>query len=121
MYCTNCGNFLPDDAVFCTACGEKTGRRAVHDGNIIDDISRKYSANTAYRPKSRILAGILAIVLGSLGIHNFYLGYTKKGMIQFFLGIFSLGSVSEIWALADAFMIFTGKIYTDGQGNLLGE
>ena len=23
MYCTNCGAEMPDDALFCTACGEK--------------------------------------------------------------------------------------------------
>jgi len=30
----------------------------------------------------RIIAGILAIVLGSLGVHKFVLGYTKEGIIM---------------------------------------
>jgi len=34
----------------------------------------------------KVIAGILAIVLGSLGIHKFYLGYTKEGLIQLVLG-----------------------------------
>ena len=33
----------------------------------------------------KIVAGLLAIVLGGLGIHKFILGYTKEGIIQFFL------------------------------------
>ena len=33
----------------------------------------------------KLVAGLLAIVLGGLGIHKFILGYTKEGIIQFFL------------------------------------
>ncbi|MBZ4035622.1 TM2 domain-containing protein [Flavobacterium sp. 17A] len=33
----------------------------------------------------KIIAGILAILLGYLGIHKFYLGYTKEGLIQILL------------------------------------
>ena len=31
---------------------------------------------------NRVLAGVLGIVLGELGIHKFILGYTKEGLIQ---------------------------------------
>ena len=27
MYCTNCGQKLPDDAAFCTKCGAKCGAK----------------------------------------------------------------------------------------------
>lgn len=41
----------------------------------------------------RIVAGILAIILGSLGIHKFVLGYIKEGiiilLITFVLGFFT--------------------------------
>ncbi|MBP3255177.1 MAG: TM2 domain-containing protein [Clostridia bacterium] len=40
--------------------------------------------------KSKIAAGLLGVFLGSYGIHNFYLGYTNKGITQLVL---SLGSV----------------------------
>lgn len=30
----------------------------------------------------KILAGVLGILLGSLGIHKFVLGYTKEGILQ---------------------------------------
>lgn len=35
----------------------------------------------------KILAGILAIVVGVFGVHKFILGYTKEGIIQFILGL----------------------------------
>ncbi len=31
--------------------------------------------------KSPIAAGLLALFLGTLGVHKFYLGYTKEGII----------------------------------------
>ncbi len=34
-----------------------------------------------YRSDKKLAAGLLAILLGSLGIHKFYLGYTKEGVI----------------------------------------
>jgi len=38
--------------------------------------------------KSKVVAGLLAIFLGSLGIHKFYLGKTTPGIIHLLLGIF---------------------------------
>ena len=35
----------------------------------------------------KIAAGILAILLGTLGIDKFYLGYSKEGIIQLILGL----------------------------------
>jgi TM2 domain-containing membrane protein YozV len=35
--------------------------------------------------KSKVVAGILAILIGALGIHKFYLGYTKEGIIMIVL------------------------------------
>jgi TM2 domain-containing membrane protein YozV len=34
----------------------------------------------------KVVAGILAILLGGLGVHKFILGYTKEGIIQLVLG-----------------------------------
>ncbi|MEN2414709.1 TM2 domain-containing protein [Flavobacterium mesophilum] len=51
----------------------------------------KYEAwNTPSQPRQenkKISAGILAILLGALGVHKFYLGYTKEGIIQLLLGL----------------------------------
>ena len=34
----------------------------------------------------KLAAGLLAILLGGLGVHKFILGYTKEGIIQLVLG-----------------------------------
>ena len=41
----------------------------------------KEGLNSAGGENKKILAGILAIVLGSLGVHKFILGYQKEGII----------------------------------------
>jgi len=46
------------------------------------------------RPDNKkLVAGILAIIsfTGALGIHKFILGYTREGIMQIFLTIFTLG------------------------------
>ena len=35
--------------------------------------------------EKKLVAGILGILIGGLGIHKFYLGYTKEGIIQILL------------------------------------
>ena len=49
----------------------------------------------------RVVAGILAIILGPLGIHKFILGYTQEGIITliitFVLGIITCGLAA--WAI----------------------
>ena len=42
--------------------------------------------------KSKIVAGVLGILLGWLGIHKFYLGYTTPGIIMLALGIVGLAT-----------------------------
>mgnify|MGYP001180450425 CR=1 FL=1 len=45
-----------------------------------------------YPTKSkRIIAGILGIFLGQLGVHKFVLGYTKEGLIQIGITIVTCG------------------------------
>lgn len=69
--------------------------------------------------KSKIAAGILGILLGGLGIHNFYLGYTGKAVAQLLISILSIGFlsfVSAIWGLVEGIMILTGSIAVDGKG-----
>ncbi len=39
----------------------------------------------------KLVAGILAILIGSLGIHKFILGYTKEGIIQIIISIVTCG------------------------------
>ena len=69
--------------------------------------------------KSRMAAGILGLLLGGLGIHNFYLGYTGKGLAQLLITVLSFGLlafVSGIWGLIEGIMILTDKNYLDADG-----
>lgn len=70
-----------------------------------------------YRPKSRIAAGIMAILIGTFGVHNFYLGYTKKAVAQLLLTLLSgfiLSVVPFIWGIVEGVMLLCGKIDLDG-------
>ena len=79
------------------------------------DINTGYQ-NMMARPKSRLIAGILAVVLGMWGIHDFYLGYTRKGVTHLLMYVFFLGWVSGIWALIEALYIFTDHNAADADG-----
>ncbi len=62
--------------------------------------------------KSKIVAGVLGILLGGLGIHNFYLGFTKKAVIQLLITVLSVGFlswVSAIWRLVEGIFILISK------------
>jgi len=47
----------------------------------------------------KIPAGILGILLGSLGIHKFILGYTKEGVIMLLVSVLTLGFGAGIMGL----------------------
>ena len=76
----------------------------------------------AYIPgqqKSKIAAGILGILIGALGIHNFYLGYTGKGIAQLLITVLSFGILAfipAIWGLIEGILILTGSINVDASG-----
>lgn len=70
-----------------------------------------------YRQKSRTAAGILGILLGIFGAHNFYLGYTGRAIAQLLITILSgliLSPVSFIWGLVEGIRLLNGSVQTDG-------
>lgn len=60
-YCKYCGCELDNSARFCQECGKPTKEE--------------------YKTKSKIIAVILLLLLGFLGVHKFYLGKNKEGII----------------------------------------
>lgn len=72
----------------------------------------KEAYNRASGNNKKVLAGVLAIVLGGFGIHKFVLGYTKEGLILLIgtlvLGVLSFGLLAWlIWI----FTLIEGIIY----------
>ena len=138
MFCKKCGAQLNDDHAFCAACGAQKGEVTVFCSNCGQPIApgsavragcgAPAAATLAYGPmpgaapsaapqvsdKKKIVALLLAIFLGQLGIHNFYLGYTKKGIIQPCVSLLlSWTYVAPlaiwIWALVEGINAYQGK------------
>lgn len=51
------------------------------------DIKEEWDKMKNNGENKRMLAGLLAIFLGALGVHKFVLGYQKEGIIMLVLGI----------------------------------
>ena len=135
MYCRNCGSEMNQNAVVCVKCGVSTGT-----GNAYCPHCGKETAPVAVvclscgcsltntkaveGAKSKLIAGLLGIFLGGLGIHDFYLGNTKKGIIHIILAtagalVFIGPVISGIGGLVDGIFILTGKISVDANGTTL--
>lgn len=125
MICRNCGNQMDPQAVVCVKCGVPAGQgqnfcpncgAATIPGAAVCTQCGVALAQPipAGEQKSKMTAGLLGIFLGGLGIHNFYLGYTGKGIAQICLSLcFGAGA---IWGLIEGIMILTGSINKDAKG-----
>jgi TM2 domain-containing membrane protein YozV len=60
------------------------------------------------RAEKKIPAGILGILLGSLGIHKFYLGYTTEGIIMLAVSLVTCGIGAPVMSIIG---IVEGIIY----------
>ncbi len=57
--------------------------------------------------EKRVPAGVLALLLGSLGIHKFYLGYKTEGIIMIAVSVFTCGSISSIIGIVEGIIYLT--------------
>ena len=57
---------------------------------------QNYNQQVPYKSEKKVAAGVLGILIGSLGIHKFYLGYTKAGVIQLIATFVTCGIASVI-------------------------
>ena len=73
-------------------------------------------------PKQWIVALLLGLFFGGFGVHNFYLGYTNRAIIQLILTIIVIGApVTAVWVLIELIMILmrSGSYGYDAQGQPL--
>lgn len=101
MFCQKCGVEIGSEAVFCAKCGcavsGKTVGRAQKEG------------------KDWLVALLLSIFLGQLGIDRFYLGYSGLGVLK----LCTLGGCG-LWWLVDLILIATNSM-VDSDGKPLNK
>ncbi len=139
MYCKNCGaQYMTDEAVICVKCGAQKGVGF----NFCPNCGQPVQPNSAVclncgvaigpsapagAQKSKLAAGLFGIFLGAFGVHNFYMGYTTKAVVQLcctiagiLLSCIGIGVLVvlgiEIWGLVEGIMVLTGHISTDAKG-----
>ncbi len=70
-----------------------------------------------FSDKSKVVAGLLQILLGSFGAGRFYTGHTGLAIAQLAVSVLTCG-VGAIWPFIDGIMMLTGKV-PDAQGRPL--
>jgi TM2 domain-containing membrane protein YozV/ribosomal protein L40E len=140
MFCRHCGKEVPDQAVICVQCGvpPRNGSNYCHNCGAptmpqavvclrcgVGLGSAGAVRNLDPTLKSKLVAGLLGIFVGGLGIHRFYLGYNTIAAIQLalaLLGFVTCGVTAiaaGIWGLIEGILILVGKIDKDAKGNPL--
>ena len=91
-FCHNCGKELPAGADVCLNCGV-SAKKAPEAGDLAG--------------KDKVTMALICFFLGGIGIHNFMMGETKKGIFKIVMA-FCFG-ISYIFALIDFIKILTDK------------
>jgi TM2 domain-containing membrane protein YozV len=68
--------------------------------------------------KSHIVAALLGIVFGAIGLHRIYLGFWGLGVTQI-LVTYLTGGFGVVWGFIEGVLIFTGHISKDAKGRHL--
>lgn len=110
MYCRNCAKQIDDKAVVCIHCGvppqsgnifcQNCGEQTEENQVVCTKCGVAVSASKG--DKSKVAAGIFALLLGGFGAHKFYLGYTAEAIITLIVmwgGMFLIGIPSIIMAI----------------------
>jgi TM2 domain-containing membrane protein YozV/RNA polymerase subunit RPABC4/transcription elongation factor Spt4 len=98
MYCKNCGKDVHPQAVACPGCGvpplvenkfcPNCGIATQSNQTMCVKCGTALNARSAVcGTKSKVAAGLLGLFLGWLGVHKFYLGYSKEGVIMLLVSV----------------------------------
>jgi hypothetical protein len=105
MHCTKCGKEVPEGSRYCPGCGADTTATpapAVTPAPAAVDEGKDW-----------LVALLLSIFLGELGVDRFYLGHIGLGVLKLLTG-----GGCGIWWLVDVIMIATNSL-KDSQGRPL--
>lgn len=108
-YCTKCGAVNDDQAQYCSNCQAQL--TPVVNGGYQPMQSVNAGALTDWKAMGgdkKIVAGIVAILLGSLGVHKFILGYTTEGIIMLLVTVVTCGIAGLVMSVIG---IVEGIIY----------
>lgn len=122
MYCKNCGEVMNDNQAICVKCGVKAGDGEAFCANCGQPMAPNaevcLSCGVATKKASGDLNGqdkivmiLICLFLGGLGIHNFMMGETKKGVFKIIMS-FCCG-IGGILALIDLIKIAMGSYVVD--------
>ena len=124
MFCRNCGEAMNDNQAICLKCGVKAGTGNAYCANCGNAVAPnadvclncgvaiKNAVNGEYlNGKDKITLALICFFLGGLGIHNFMLGETKKGIVKIVLSL--CVGIGGILALIDFIKILTDKYVVD--------
>ena len=103
IQCSKCGNVSPDGTTHCLRCGAPMATPPPFN-------QRPYGQAPAYpsnpsEQKSRIAAGLFAILLGSLGVQYFYCGKIAGGFIAILLSLVTCGIFNVLFLIQGIFML----------------
>jgi len=89
-YCSSCGTPLPFEAGFCSRCGspQRAGLGPI--------------ATLGRQPRSKLVAAMLALFLGGVGMHRFYLGEPWWGVIYL---VFCLTFIPALAGFVEGIML----------------
>ncbi len=118
MFCKNCGEQMNDNQAICLKCGVKTGQGEGFCANCGQPVApgaevclscgvAVKKASGGYGNYDKIVIALVCFFLGGLGIHNFMLGETKKGVVKIVLSF--LCGIGGILALIDFIKILMDK------------
>jgi len=149
MYCRNCGKELPADTEFCPSCGvrplnaenfcQNCGAETRPEQEVCLKCGILLKKQKDPTRKNQLIALLLCLFVGSLGVHRYYMGRVASGvgMLLLYLAglaflftgyrwsgsyIFAAMAVIGyfVWWLIDLISIATGKM-KDGEGRELGK
>ncbi|TAK15560.1 MAG: TM2 domain-containing protein [Acidobacteria bacterium] len=103
MFCKNCGSEVSEKAAVCVKCGVATGVGVIPGVPVAG-------------AKSRVAYILLGIFLGGFGIHNFYAGYTGKGVAQLLITLFGFWLVLPLFAVGIWVLVEIITVKADSQG-----
>ncbi|NQX81012.1 MAG: TM2 domain-containing protein [Flavobacteriaceae bacterium] len=99
---------------------KRTTNKATTENNITENTSKEISVITDIElENNQYIAAGLALLLGTIGLHNFYLGHQKYALIQLAFAVLTLLTpipfyLSIIWALVDFVRILIGDLQPKG-------